>query len=63
MQEYLNGLDQPLKGHNTDYDELWDLVDALDKEAQRLAKEGYKYILTPEKPNLREVRWHPIGEE
>ena len=39
------------------------IVDALDKEAQRLAKEGYKYILTPEKPNLREVRWHPIGEE
>jgi glutathione synthase/RimK-type ligase-like ATP-grasp enzyme len=39
------------------------IVEAIEKEAKRLAKQGYKYILTPENPNLREVRWHPVGEE
>ncbi|MBW2965576.1 hypothetical protein KY342_00565 [Candidatus Woesearchaeota archaeon] len=39
------------------------IVEAIDKEARRLADEGYKYILSPEKPTLREVRWHPVGEE
>jgi glutathione synthase/RimK-type ligase-like ATP-grasp enzyme len=39
------------------------VVKAVDKEAQRLAKEGYKYILTPEEPKKTEVRWHPVGEE
>ncbi len=39
------------------------IVEAIDKEARRLSKDGYKYILTPETPNLREVRWHPVGEE
>ncbi len=39
------------------------IVDAIEKEARKLEKEGYKYILTPETPTLREVRWHPVGEE
>lgn len=39
------------------------IVDVLEKEAKKLAHDGYKYILTPENPNLREVRWHPVGEE
>ena len=39
------------------------IVMVLEKEAQRLAKKGYKYMLTPEQPNLREVKWHPVGEE
>ena len=39
------------------------IVDAIDKEAIRLAEEGYKYMLTPEIPTLREVRCHPVGEE
>jgi len=39
------------------------ITKALEQEAQKLAKEGYKYILTPEIPNLREVKWHPVGEE
>jgi len=39
------------------------IVEAVDKEARRLADEGYKYILSPERPTLREVRWHPVGEE
>ena len=39
------------------------IVIEIDKEAQKLSKEGYKYILTPEKPSLRKVKYHPIGEE
>ena len=39
------------------------IVKSIDKEAERLAKEGYKYILTPDKHQLRKVRRHPTGEE
>jgi hypothetical protein len=39
------------------------IVDAIDKEAKNLADEGYRYILTPDKPKLREVIRHPLGEE
>jgi len=39
------------------------IVAAIDKEAARLAEEGYKYILTPDKPNFREALRHPCGEE
>jgi len=39
------------------------IVDAIDKEAKRLSEEGYKYMLTPKNPNLREALRHPCGEE
>ena len=39
------------------------IVKAIDKKAGELADEGYRYILTPDKPNLREANRHPLGEE
>tara|TARA_Y100000310_G_C20659364_1_gene803811 strand:- start:313 stop:1374 length:1062 start_codon:yes stop_codon:yes gene_type:complete len=39
------------------------ITHALEKKALDMKKEKYNYILTPEQPKLREVVWHPIGEE
>ena len=36
---------------------------AINEQAVSWIKSGHQYIYTPTKPTLREVRWHPIGEE
>ncbi|MBW2992961.1 YheC/YheD family protein [Candidatus Woesearchaeota archaeon] len=40
-----------------------EITEEINREAKKLSEEGCKYILTPEKPSLREARWHPVGEE
>ncbi|MDP7115748.1 MAG: hypothetical protein QF632_05270 [Candidatus Woesearchaeota archaeon] len=36
---------------------------ALEKKAEKMATNDYNYVLNPDIPKLREVVWHPIGEE
>tara|TARA_Y100000310_G_scaffold47059_2_gene43640 strand:- start:939 stop:1994 length:1056 start_codon:yes stop_codon:yes gene_type:complete len=39
------------------------ITKAMEIKAKEMAKENYNYILTPEKPKLQKVMWHPMGEE
>jgi glutathione synthase/RimK-type ligase-like ATP-grasp enzyme len=39
------------------------IADAINKQAIEWIKEDHQYIYKPTKPSLREVRWHPVGEE
>ncbi len=36
---------------------------AMEVKAKEMSKSNYKYILTPDKPKLQKVMWHPMGEE
>jgi glutathione synthase/RimK-type ligase-like ATP-grasp enzyme len=39
------------------------IADAINRQASEWIKEEHQYIYKPINPSLREVKWHPIGEE
>jgi glutathione synthase/RimK-type ligase-like ATP-grasp enzyme len=39
------------------------IAEEINKQAIEWIQSDHEYIYTPKKPTLREVRWHPVGEE
>jgi len=39
------------------------IAKTINQQVQEWIRQDYQYLYEPEKPSLREARWHPIGEE